>query len=255
MHTLGKLLTLTLVCLTLGTLAWAQPDLGGTNTGGGKKGQQFTAENAVKLDGAVKAIVQPTATQRVQDVLLTLTTATETVEVHLAPAVFLKKIDLALKEGDTVTVNGWKEATHKTSFVIAGDLTVNGKTYVFRTPKGAQVWNAVLSYEVTTLTGKITAINTPALEKGKAKRQLVTFSLVTDKNTVPVELDTTAALAQLGFDAKEGDQVTILGWLKPAGKGKTGTLITRTITLGDKTFIVRDEDGNAAAKPAHTGKN
>ena len=258
MNKFTTLLGTTLLCLALGSLAWAQPDAApGSNTGGpARKGAQFTADKLVKLDGTVKGVITPDGAARMQEVQFTLTTATESIEVRLAPAAYLTKIALTLKDGDKVTLNGWKETGHKADFVVASDLTLDGKTFTFRDDKGKTAWNQLIGFAQATQTGKIKDIVTPAAAEGgkKVRQQPVSFTLVTDKESIPVMLDMPAALAQIGFDAKEGDQVTIQGWMRPM-KGQAGTLIARTVTVGDKTYTLRDEDGNSATKAAARTKN
>ena len=62
------------------------------------------------------------------------------IEVHLAPAVFLKDYDIAFKPGDQVKVLGVKITFEDKPAMLARSVTVGRETFVFRDQKGKPLW-------------------------------------------------------------------------------------------------------------------
>lgn len=63
-----------------------------------------------------------------------------TIEVHLAPATFLKDYDIVLKAGDRVTVRGIKFEFEGKPAMLARIVTTGQNTYTFRDTKGRPEW-------------------------------------------------------------------------------------------------------------------
>jgi hypothetical protein len=63
-----------------------------------------------------------------------------TIEVHLAPASFLKQYEIQIHKGDRVTVTGSKIMYEGKESLIAKTLVVGHDTYNFRDPKGRPLW-------------------------------------------------------------------------------------------------------------------
>lgn len=269
---------LLMACLLLGTLALAQPEAPGANQGGKGKGdrQPKPAPAVITLQGAVKAVT--TGKGAAGMVEMTLTTADKTTHVLLAPQPFLTNINLTVKAGDQVTVNGWEQAKAKEGRPVmfqARDLVLAGKTYVFRNEKGQPLWNAVEFLPKVTLAGTIKELITPEpkpaagaqakpaagdakpADKPKAKAQREPgFILTTDKGDVTIIGAPAAEVEKLGLKLEAGLKVTVAGWQQD--KGKQTAVLVHAITAGEKTVTLRDDAGKPvwqkkAGKPAGRG--
>jgi len=63
-----------------------------------------------------------------------------TLEVHLAPAKFLKDYDIVLKQGDRVTIRGIRFEFDGKPAILARTVTSGQSTFTFRDPKGRPEW-------------------------------------------------------------------------------------------------------------------
>ena len=63
-----------------------------------------------------------------------------TLEVHLAPAKFLKDYDIVLKAGDRVTIQGVRFEFDGKPAMLARSVTSGHNTFTFRDPKGRPEW-------------------------------------------------------------------------------------------------------------------
>jgi len=64
----------------------------------------------------------------------------EIIEVHLAPAKFLKEYEIALKPGDQVTVTGVKFLFDGKPAMLAKNVTIDRMHYTFRDDRGRPLW-------------------------------------------------------------------------------------------------------------------
>ena len=71
---------------------------------------------------------------------ITVKTETGTIEVHLAPASFMKQYDIAFTKDQNVTVVGAKITYEGKPALIAKSVTVGHETFNFRDPKGRPLW-------------------------------------------------------------------------------------------------------------------
>ncbi|MGE5323011.1 MAG: hypothetical protein ACM3SW_09125 [Actinomycetota bacterium] len=71
---------------------------------------------------------------------ITVKTTEGVVEVHLAPAKFLKEYEISLKPGEDVTVIGAKATVDGKPAVLAKTVTVGRDTFTFRDDKGKPLW-------------------------------------------------------------------------------------------------------------------
>ena len=62
------------------------------------------------------------------------------IEVHLAPAAFLKDYDIVLKAGDQVKVQGVKITFQEKPAMLARSVSVERETFLFRDQKGKPLW-------------------------------------------------------------------------------------------------------------------
>ena len=71
---------------------------------------------------------------------LTVKTETEEIEVHLAPAAFLKNYGMAIHNGARVSVTGVSTHFAGKPALLARVVVAGRETFVFRNTKGAPYW-------------------------------------------------------------------------------------------------------------------
>lgn len=71
---------------------------------------------------------------------ITVKNETSTVEVHLAPAQFMKQYEINIRKGDNVTVVGSKISFEGKTALIAKSVAVGRETYNFRNQVGKPLW-------------------------------------------------------------------------------------------------------------------
>ena len=71
---------------------------------------------------------------------ITVKTETGSIEVHLAPASFMKQYDIAFAKDQNVTVVGSKITYESKPALIAKSVTVGHETFNFRDAKGRPLW-------------------------------------------------------------------------------------------------------------------
>lgn len=62
------------------------------------------------------------------------------IEVHLAPASFMKQYEIMIRKDDRVTIVGSKITYDGKPALIAKSVTVGRETFNFRDPKGLPLW-------------------------------------------------------------------------------------------------------------------
>jgi DNA/RNA endonuclease YhcR with UshA esterase domain len=71
---------------------------------------------------------------------ISINSGSETIEVHLAPARFLKEYGITIKEGDSVTVIGMKFTFNGKPAMMAKTVVTGRSTFTFRDDKGRPEW-------------------------------------------------------------------------------------------------------------------
>lgn len=71
---------------------------------------------------------------------ITVKLTTGTIEVHLAPAKFLKDYDIAINKGDQVEIQGAKITFEGKPSLIAKSVAVDRVTFAFRDNSGKPLW-------------------------------------------------------------------------------------------------------------------
>jgi len=71
---------------------------------------------------------------------ITVKNETSSIEVHLAPASFMKQYEINIRKGDNVTVVGSKITFEGKSALIAKSVAVGQETFNFRDPSGKPLW-------------------------------------------------------------------------------------------------------------------
>jgi hypothetical protein len=71
---------------------------------------------------------------------ITLSSDGQTMDVHLGPAWFLAREDLAVAKGDAVEVSGSVVEANGETFLIARELKTGKKVVTFRDEQGIPAW-------------------------------------------------------------------------------------------------------------------
>jgi hypothetical protein len=285
---LWKLIAVAVAAICMVSAGLAQPDVAGKQPRGDRAGKerlnaQQARAQAITITGTVKAleeIAPPEAVKRLAAegaaerpaakggadrpaqrepiIGCTLTTEQGEVSISLAPQRQLDKLGLKLKEGDTITVTGMKNPRLE-NVLVAGAVEFDGKTYTLRQPK-----NPLADAKQAAVSGSV-----KDLVLGEGERGMARFVLVTDAGPVLVLLGPAEQLAKTGLVLENGKQVTVSGWLpeprqtaagregKAAPEGRGGkqaqALIAREVTVDEKTYTLRDENGRPAGEAKQRG--
>ena len=62
------------------------------------------------------------------------------IEVHLAPATFMKQYGITISKGDKATVVGSRITFEGKPALVAKSVTIAHDTYIFRDDKGRPLW-------------------------------------------------------------------------------------------------------------------
>lgn len=71
---------------------------------------------------------------------ITLKRSGELIEVHLAPAAFMKQYEIVINKGDEVAIEGAPILFEGKPALLAKTVAVGGATYAFRDAKGRPLW-------------------------------------------------------------------------------------------------------------------
>jgi DNA/RNA endonuclease YhcR with UshA esterase domain len=71
---------------------------------------------------------------------ITVKNETGSIEVHLAPASFMKQYEINIRKGDNVTVVGSKIMFEGKGALIAKSVAIGNETYNFRDQSGRPLW-------------------------------------------------------------------------------------------------------------------
>ena len=71
---------------------------------------------------------------------ITVKNETSSIEVHMAPASFMKQYEVNIRKGDNVTVVGSKITYEGKSALIAKSVAIGNETYNFRDQSGKPLW-------------------------------------------------------------------------------------------------------------------
>lgn len=100
-----------------------------------------SAANFETLEGKIAEIVYLAgATPESGLVELRLLSAGVRIPVRLGPSGFLKQQQLTLKEGDAITVTGYRIAAGDGDLFIAAEVKAHGKSFRLRDTKGRPAW-------------------------------------------------------------------------------------------------------------------
>ncbi len=71
---------------------------------------------------------------------ITLKRSGDTIEVHLAPATFLKQYEIVINKGDEVAIQGAPILFEGKTALLAKTVAIGSATYAFRDGKGRPLW-------------------------------------------------------------------------------------------------------------------
>ena len=71
---------------------------------------------------------------------ITVKNETASIEVHLAPAAFMKQYEINIRKGDNVTVVGSRITYEGKSALIAKSVAIGNDTFNFRDQSGKPLW-------------------------------------------------------------------------------------------------------------------
>ena len=71
---------------------------------------------------------------------ITVKSETGSIEVHLAPASFMKQYEINIRKGDNVTVVGSRITYEGKTALIAKSVAIGNETYNFRDQSGKPLW-------------------------------------------------------------------------------------------------------------------
>jgi len=71
---------------------------------------------------------------------ITVKSETGSIEVHLAPASFMKQYEINIRKGDNVTVVGSRIMFEGKGALIAKSIAIGNETYNFRDQSGRPLW-------------------------------------------------------------------------------------------------------------------
>ena len=71
---------------------------------------------------------------------ITVKSETGSIEVHLAPASFMKQYEINIRKGDNVTVVGSRIMFEGKGALIAKSVAIGNETYNFRDQSGRPLW-------------------------------------------------------------------------------------------------------------------
>jgi hypothetical protein len=119
-----------------GPARWANPP---ARSAEGRTG--VTGSNTQSYEGKVAEVIYlPGVTAETAMVELRLQAGSETIPVRLGPAGFLKHNQLNLKEGDAITVLGYRVSTGDGDLLVATEVGKQGKNVRLRDRWGRPAW-------------------------------------------------------------------------------------------------------------------
>ncbi len=102
---------------------------------------RYDVSTETTITGTVQEVLRPQHSG-MMGTHLTVKTATETIEVHLGPSDFIANAGFNFAKGDSVRVLGSIVMMDDGEFLIAREVTKDGKTLTLRDKTGRPLWAA-----------------------------------------------------------------------------------------------------------------
>ena len=183
---------------------------------------------------------------------LSLKTPAETLSVRTAPQKILSDSGVNLQPGMQVSVTGSRVTYQNKPMLIASSITAGNRTLSLRTdttnlgaagsrnPGYGATQPAYNPKTEQTITGQITKIN---VAPGATADSMATVFVWVQTQNELIAVQTLPAqnLAAAGINLQPGTQITVTG-SRVTSQGKP-LIIARTITVGNKTITLRDQNG------------
>jgi DNA/RNA endonuclease YhcR with UshA esterase domain len=100
---------------------------------------RYDVSTETTIRGTIQDVIRPQHSG-MMGTHLTVKTATETIEVHLGPSHFIANAGFSFAKGDSVQVLGSIVMMDDGEFLIAREITKDGKTLVLRDKMGQPLW-------------------------------------------------------------------------------------------------------------------
>jgi len=100
----------------------------------------YNPASAVAVSGVITGVRHVAAGQPLEGVHLTVKTKTETIDVYLGPADFLKMLRTSFPIGEEVDVTGSRVKFQNTPVILAREVSEDLATLTLRELDGAPVW-------------------------------------------------------------------------------------------------------------------
>jgi uncharacterized protein YcnI len=127
-------LVLMVVIILAGAVAAAQ-----------QKSPKYNLADEIKLKGTVESVKQvPNSCSGYTGTHVLLKTEKGLLEVQIAPADFLKELDISFAAGDALEITGAKIKEGESEMVLAREIVRKGNSLVVRDRKGEPVWTWLL---------------------------------------------------------------------------------------------------------------
>ena len=129
------------LALVIGLLLIAGTSVAVAQTAAPHESYQYDTAQQQTVTGIVEAVTQyrcPVSGTVGTHITVKLTTGT--IEVHLAPAKFLKDYEILINKGDEVEIRGAKIIFEGKPSLIAKTVTVDRTTFQFRDNNGKPLW-------------------------------------------------------------------------------------------------------------------
>jgi hypothetical protein len=102
---------------------------------------------AMAFDGTIEKVVQ-SKHMHMTGVHLLIKSQNETLEVHLGPAAFLAEKNATFREGDAVSVIGWRAPRSDRFFVIAREVKKGDQVLTLRNEQGVPLWSGRMMWRM-----------------------------------------------------------------------------------------------------------
>jgi hypothetical protein len=106
---------------------------------------KYNLADEIKLKGTVESVKQvPNSCSGFTGTHVILKTDKGVLEVQIAPAEFLKELEISFAVGDALEITGVKVKQADTDMLLAREVVRKGNSLVVRDPKGEPVWTWLL---------------------------------------------------------------------------------------------------------------
>ena len=135
-----RLAASSLVAVSATLVLWLAPAGAQNPQGMGQGMPRYNAGTEATLEGTVEEVQAVTSMRGMEGTHLMLKTESETIEVHLGPAAFLKEKNVQLVTGDAVHVVGARVKIAGADALLAREIRKGEATWTLRDESGRPLW-------------------------------------------------------------------------------------------------------------------